>query len=91
DPLQFVEPPYALAHGATGVIAALQAVGRPVAAVHWEWTERAIINADDTARGLLDGLSGVVAVLRRAGRHRDAAAVRDRIRARSWSDLGDDL
>ncbi|MGL1297044.1 hypothetical protein ACSTLA_23215, partial [Vibrio parahaemolyticus] len=39
----------------------------------------------------LDGLSGVVALLRRAGRHRDAAAVRDRIRARSWSDLGDDL
>lgn len=91
DPLQFSRAPFSLAHGSAGVISALQSAGTAIPPNLWAWTDRALAASDDAAPGLLDGLAGAVGVLRRAGRHAEAVAVRDRVRAREGNDLDDDL
>lgn len=68
DPSQFSEPPTSLAHGALGVLAALQHAGAAPTAEHLRWVERAEHDQTWDARlGLFDGLAGSVWAYRRIG------------------------
>ncbi|MDQ7911326.1 class III lanthionine synthetase LanKC [Phytohabitans sp. ZYX-F-186] len=75
DPAVFDGQGAAVAHGAAGVLLALHRAGEPLPAEHVEW----LVTAADRARrapaprlGLLDGLSGVAAVLAELGRYEQA-------------------
>ncbi|MEU8304612.1 class III lanthionine synthetase LanKC [Actinomadura sp. NPDC048955] len=92
DVEQFSGASLGLAHGAAGVLYALDATGAGRVAAHEEWlAERASNPRRGTGIGLYDGLMGAAYVLSRLG-HRDAAltAVRHCLGER-WERLGDDL
>ena len=62
-----------LAHGASGVLLALHAVGAPVSADHVDWLATACAQVpDDVPAGLYDGLAGAALALHRLG-HLDQA------------------
>jgi serine/threonine protein kinase len=83
DPRQLTEDPAALAHGATGVVHALDASSLDVSPQTHDWlaeaTERAL-TSPTTRPGLLDGLAGIGWAARRRGDDATADRVLDRLR-----------
>jgi tRNA A-37 threonylcarbamoyl transferase component Bud32 len=95
DVAQFTTGALNLAHGAAGVLYALDAVGAGRHPDHEDWlVERATDPAPDARVGFYDGLHGVAYTLDRLGRRGEALRVldicADRVR-RSWDGLGLDL
>ncbi|GGK06284.1 serine/threonine protein kinase [Pilimelia anulata] len=92
DIQQFDEGGLGLAHGAAGVLYALEATGAGRYAEGEEWLLRGARRAGTgTMIGLYDGLHGVAYTLDRLG-HADAArAVLDRCLDTDWRGLGSDL
>lgn len=76
---QFVSGGLNLAHGAAGVLYALQMTGAGQYPEHEEWLERHALEPESGTRlGFYDGLHGVAYVLERLGRHETAKTVLDR-------------
>ncbi|MFG2015862.1 class III lanthionine synthetase LanKC [Actinomadura geliboluensis] len=92
DVEQFSGASLGLAHGAAGVLYALDATGAGRYPAHEEWlAERAADPRRGTGLGLYDGLMGAAHVLARLG-HADAArAAVDHCLNERWERLGDDL
>lgn len=95
DVKQFDTGALNLAHGAAGVLYALDAVGAGRCPDHEAWLVQHAINAGPGTRvGFYDGLHGVAYALERLGRRSDALAVLDicmrRLRGK-WDRLGLDL
>ncbi|MBO2451295.1 class III lanthionine synthetase LanKC [Actinomadura barringtoniae] len=92
DVEQFGGASLGLAHGAAGVLLALEATGAGRWPEHEEWlVGRAIKPARGTGLGLYDGLQGVAYTLARLG-HTDAAlAAVEHCLAEKWERLGSDL
>jgi hypothetical protein len=94
DPRQLTEDPAALAHGATGVVHALDVCSLDVAPQTGDWlaeaTERALA-APTTRPGLLDGLAGIGWAARRRGDDATADRVLHRLRTVDPARLGSDL
>jgi hypothetical protein len=84
-----------LAHGAAGVLYALQATGALAAGERPElesWLIGAARAAGPSARlGLYDGLHGIAYLLDRLDQHEEAVKLVDRSLGEPWLDLGDDL
>jgi hypothetical protein len=95
DVQQFTTGALNLAHGAAGVLYALQAVGAGQYPDHEEWLVERATNPEPATRvGFYDGLHGVAYTLERLGRRRDALRVLDvcdRRVGRNWDRLGLDL
>ncbi|MFH8515196.1 class III lanthionine synthetase LanKC [Streptomyces gelaticus] len=67
------------AHGAAGVLYALDRVGAPAPDEHIDWLARtALRRAPDTPGGLFDGLPGIALVLARLGRREEGRELLDR-------------
>ncbi len=76
DPEMFRTGGHTLAHGAAGVLLALDAVGEPVPQRYGDWLVDAARRArPDQAGGLFDGLFGPAVVLARLGRLDDGLAL----------------
>lgn len=81
-----------MAHGAAGVLYALEATGAGRYPDHEDWLiQRATSPAKGTRLGLYDGLHGVAHVLERLGRRDEAMKVLDICLSERWEDGGDDL
>ncbi len=78
DAQQFVTGGIGLAHGAAGVLYALNHAGQPVPAHYADWLVTAARNTDTPNPGLFDGLHGVAATLYLLGRHEEGLEVLDR-------------
>lgn len=100
DPRQFAETGIGLAHGAAGVIHALDAAGLDADAQAFDWLDEATAGrptadrsttAPEVGVGLFDGLAGVGWLHRLHGRHEAADEIVDRVRATDLSALGPDL
>lgn len=90
DPVQFAQPPYALAHGALGVLAAMDAAGAPPSREHLDWAGAARERASFRP-GLMDGTAGAVWALRRFGDHPSADRLVARLRGIEPETLPSDL
>lgn len=78
-----------LAHGAAGVLYALEAVGADRRPDHEEWLVRhALHPRPGTRLGLYDGLHGVAYVLDRLGHHDTAMKILDMCLGEPWQRLG---
>ncbi|MEE1767662.1 class III lanthionine synthetase LanKC [Streptomyces sp. JV185] len=68
-----------VAHGAAGVLYALDRVGAPVPGEHVDWLARTALRRDpDAPGGLFDGLPGIALVLSRLGRREEGRELLDR-------------
>ncbi|MDT0116599.1 class III lanthionine synthetase LanKC [Microbacterium sp. PRF11] len=91
DPAQFSETPAGLAHGAGGVLLALQAVGAQAPDGSTEWFQAAAeqsITAADPAMGLMDGVAGILWTRHVLGDCAGAARARDRLLSADPTRLG---
>ena len=95
DPMQFFTGGLNMAHGAAGVLYALDAVGCGRYPAHEDWLVERALHPRRTPRfGFYDGLHGVAYVLDRLGRRSEALDVLQRCRrelARSLDRFGLDL
>ncbi|MFF2775208.1 class III lanthionine synthetase LanKC [Streptomyces sp. NPDC058052] len=92
DIAQFSTGGLNLAHGAAGVLYALDVTGAGRSPAHEEWLlERALRQEQRSRIGFYDGLHGVAFVLGHLGHHDAARRVLDRCRAERWQRLGTDL
>jgi hypothetical protein len=92
DIQQFTSGGLNLAHGAAGVLYALDAVGAGRYPRHESWLLERALRPDPGARlGFYDGLHGVAYTLARLGRRDDALAVLERCGNERWEHLGLDL
>ncbi|MFC6357163.1 class III lanthionine synthetase LanKC [Luethyella okanaganae] len=95
DIRQFAENGYGLAHGAAGVIHALDACSLDIDPQAFDWLADATGFADGTSEaqqlGLYDGLAGVAWLHRQHSRDRQADELLNRLRAIDPSRLGSDL
>jgi tRNA A-37 threonylcarbamoyl transferase component Bud32 len=94
DPRLFAENGFGIAHGAAGVIHALDTAALAVDPLSLLWLEHAVMDAvveDRPELGLYDGLAGAALVLRRCGNAVLANEVRARLRAIDHDDVGSDL
>ena len=81
-----------LAHGAAGVLYALDATGAGRHPEHEEWLIRRARAAGPSARlGLYDGLHGIAHVLHRLDHREEALKLVDRCLGEPWEQTGDDL
>jgi tRNA A-37 threonylcarbamoyl transferase component Bud32 len=94
DPQQFAEQGYGLAHGAAGVLHALEACSLDVEPQGWDWLADATHprrGGSPTHLGLYDGLAGVAWLHRRAGHDREADRLLGDLLAVDPGTLGPDL
>jgi serine/threonine protein kinase len=97
DPAQFWSPlgGLALAHGAAGVLYALDAVGVELEPEHRDWLLRHTAEPVPAGRelrlGFYDGLSGIAYVLARLGHDDEAARLLERCLEVDWARARDDL
>jgi tRNA A-37 threonylcarbamoyl transferase component Bud32 len=94
DPQQLSEQGYGLAHGAAGVLHALEACSLDVEPQGWDWLADATHprrGGSPTHLGLYDGLAGVAWLHRRAGHDREADRLRADLLAVDPGALGPDL
>ncbi|MGW2616877.1 class III lanthionine synthetase LanKC [Streptomyces sp. NPDC001500] len=81
-----------LAHGAAGVLYALDMTGAERHADHEDWLIRHALHPPTGARlGLYDGLHGVAFVLDRLGHHEEAVKIVDMCLGERWQNLALDL
>ncbi|MBG6090807.1 hypothetical protein IW256_004920 [Actinomadura viridis] len=89
---QFGGAALGIAHGAAGVLYALEATGAGRRPAHEEWlARRAVDPPHGTGLGLYDGLMGAAYVLEGLGYAEAAAAAVERCLAERWERLGTDL
>ncbi|MFF5263009.1 class III lanthionine synthetase LanKC [Actinomadura viridis] len=89
---QFGGAALGIAHGAAGVLYALEATGAGRRPAHEEWlARRAVDPPHGTGLGLYDGLLGAAYVLEGLGYAEAAAAAVERGLAERWERLGTDL
>lgn len=92
DVAQFRTGGLNLAHGAAGVLYALDVTDASRHPEHEEWlVRRAREHGDETRLGFYDGLHGVAHVLAHLGHHGEAARVLDLCLSERWEASGDDL
>ncbi|WUI02389.1 class III lanthionine synthetase LanKC [Spirillospora sp. NBC_00431] len=92
DPEQFDGASLGLAHGAAGVLYALDATGAGRFPAHEDWlAARCADPRRGTGIGLYDGLLGAAYVLARLGRGEDALTAAGHCLNERWERLGDDL
>ncbi|MFI0483401.1 class III lanthionine synthetase LanKC [Actinomadura sp. 9N215] len=92
DPEQFDGASLGLAHGAAGVLYALDATGAGRFPAHEEWLAARVADPKrGTGIGLYDGLLGAAYTLARLGRGEDALTAADHCLNERWERLGDDL
>ncbi|GAA4241846.1 class III lanthionine synthetase LanKC [Actinomadura meridiana] len=92
DPEQFDGASLGLAHGAAGVLYALDAAGAGRYPEHEEWLAARVADPRrGTGIGLYDGLLGAAHVLARLGRGEDALTAAEHCLNERWERLGDDL
>ncbi|MGH3240498.1 MAG: class III lanthionine synthetase LanKC [Spirillospora sp.] len=92
DPEQFDGASLGLAHGAAGVLYALDATGAGRFPAHEEWlAARVAAPRRGTGIGLYDGLLGAAYMLARLGHGEDALTAADHCLNERWERLGDDL
>ncbi|MFE7853146.1 class III lanthionine synthetase LanKC [Streptomyces sp. NPDC057403] len=94
DVEQFLEPGGGLgmAHGAAGVLYALDLTGAGRHPEHEEWLIRHALHPEPgTSLGFYDGLVGVAHVLDRLGHHEEAVKIVDMSLGERWETLGLDL
>ncbi|WP_433324471.1 class III lanthionine synthetase LanKC [Spirillospora sp. CA-294931] len=92
DVEQFNGAALGIAHGAAGVLLALDATGAGRRPEHEEWLARkAVSPSRGTGLGLYDGLQGVAYVLARFGRTDAALAATEHCLNEKWERLGSDL
>ncbi|WP_251061308.1 class III lanthionine synthetase LanKC [Streptomyces sp. ISL-100] len=91
DPEQFAAPGGGLnlAHGAAGVLYALDAVGAGRNPGHEEWLVRHALNPESGTRlGFYDGLHGIAYVLDHFGHREEAMKLLDMCLGEQWQQLG---
>ncbi|MEU1214067.1 class III lanthionine synthetase LanKC [Streptomyces sp. NPDC005791] len=89
---QFTTGALNLAHGAAGVLYALEATGAGRYPEHEKWLVERALRQEQRARiGFYDGLHGVAHALDHLGHHDDARRVLDRCMSEQWQRLGTDL
>jgi hypothetical protein len=92
DPAQFDTGGIDIAHGAAGVLYALDVTGAGRRAEHEDWLiARARRPADGTRLGFYDGLHGVAHVLHHLGHHDEALRLVEACLGERWDTAGDDL
>ncbi|MEU2653880.1 class III lanthionine synthetase LanKC [Streptomyces sp. NPDC007325] len=92
DIAQFTTGGINLAHGAAGVLYALDVTGAGRHPAHEEWLLERALRQEQRARiGFYDGLHGVAFALGHLGHHDAARQIVDRCRAEQWRRLGTDL
>ncbi|OLF17981.1 class III lanthionine synthetase LanKC [Actinophytocola xanthii] len=92
DPRQFAEGGLGLAHGAAGVLYALDVTGAGREPQYEEWLLRRAVDPPSGSRlGLYDGLHGAAFVLEHLGHRQAALDVVDICLREDWEKLGSDL
>jgi hypothetical protein len=92
DVMQFRTGGLNVAHGAAGVLYALDVTGAGRFPDHEEWlVRRARQPGDDTRLGFYDGMHGVAYVLAHLGHHEEASKLIDLCLAERWQTVGDEL
>jgi tRNA A-37 threonylcarbamoyl transferase component Bud32 len=92
DVAQFHTGGLNLAHGAAGVLYALDATGGGRHPRHEDWLARRVAEPDERSRlGLYDGLAGIAVVLGRLGYRDEAARAIEMCLGDRWESSGDDL
>ncbi|MFI1933904.1 class III lanthionine synthetase LanKC [Streptomyces sp. NPDC020330] len=92
DIAQFTTGALNMAHGAAGVLYALDVTGAGHRPEHGRWLRERALRKEQRARiGFYDGLHGVAFALDHLGHRDDARSVLDRCTAEKWQRLGTDL